>query len=356
MDLSQPPPRPSEAQSVTLNGVARVAGVYRAPSSRAAAGRLHVSTRSRPAVERAIEKLDYSAGLAPRRPSLVCNCVAVVITEPTTEIFGAWFFKLLLGGIYDALEEQSLLMSLITPHSARDMELAQAYLTGRHADGVILVSLHNDNPLPKKLVEANVPVVVCGRPPKNMRASFVDTDNRHAGELAVNHLISLGRKKIAMISGNLDLPSAVDRLMGYRDALAAAGMKLDPTLEEVADYLPDRAQMAMERLLLNHPDVDAVFAASDEMAGAAIQVLHQARRRIPEDVALVGFDDTAAAGACRPSLTSVRQPIEEMGRETVAMLMREMAAPEEEPRQVIFAAEVVTRESTVGAGDGGAFA
>ena len=167
--------------------------------------------------------------------------------------------------------------------------------------------------------------------------------------LAVEHLLSLGRKRIAIISGNLDMPSAADRLGGYCDALTAAGLPVDPTYEEVADYLPDRAHMAMERLLLNHADLDAVFAGSDEMAAAAIPVLRQARKRIPEDVAVVGFDDSPTARICKPMLTSVRQPILEMGRETVSVLFRQIADPDAEPPHSIFHAEIAVRESTSGA-------
>jgi DNA-binding LacI/PurR family transcriptional regulator len=107
--------------------------------------------------------------------------------------------------------------------------------------------------------------------------------------------------------------------------------------------------MAMERLLLNHPDVDAVFAASDLMAAAAMRVLHQARKAVPDDVAVVGFDDSPTAWVTRPPLSSIRQPIEEMGHEAVSILMREMAEPEEAPRQVVFATELISRESTIGA-------
>jgi DNA-binding LacI/PurR family transcriptional regulator len=274
------------------------------------------------------------------------RCVAVVIAEPTTELFEAWFFRELLTGIHDALEEQSLLMSLITPNSSREMKLAQSYLSAGHVDGVIMASLHGDDPLPRMLAEADVPVVVCSRPPRGVLASFVDTDNRQAGQLAVDHLISVGCKKIAMISGNLDMPSSVDRVMGYHDALSAAGIELDPTLEEVAYYKTDRVHMAMERLLLNHKDLDGVFAASDNMAQAAMRVLRDYRKRIPEDVAVVGFDDTPLATECEPPLTSVRQPIEELGREAVKVLLRAIAGPSDTPQQVIFKAELVTREST----------
>jgi DNA-binding LacI/PurR family transcriptional regulator len=340
-----------DGKGATLEDVARLAGVSRATASRVLSGGARVSLATRQAVERAARELDYAADLAPavaiRRKN---NCVGVVITEPTTKLFGNWFFAPLLSGIYAALAEHSLLLVLVTPHSSRDMELAQSYLAGGHVDGVILASLHGDNPLPARLTEAGIPTVICSRPAKGVRASFVDCDNRHAGAQAVNHLLALGRRKIAMISGNLDMPSVVDRLMGYRDALTDAGIGLDPTLEEVADYLPDRAHMAMERLLLNHPDVDGVFAASDDMAAASLRVLFQARRRVPEDVAVVGFDDSPTARSSHPTLTSIRQPIEEMGRETVSALIHEMIEPDAEPRQVIFQTELVVRESTGGAG------
>jgi DNA-binding LacI/PurR family transcriptional regulator len=275
--------------------------------------------------------------------------VAVVITEPTTNLFGHAFFAALLKGIYAALAERSLLMVMLAPQSARDMELAESYLLERHADGAILVSLHGDNPLPTRLREGGVPTVLCGRPPRGNLVSYVDSDNRQGGTLAVNHLLSLGRRKIATISGNLDMASAVDRLNGYRDALSAAGIALNPTLEEVGDYLPQRAHMAMERLLLNHPDVEAVFAASDHMANAALNVLHQARKRIPEDVAVIGYDDSPAAWEYRPSLSSIRQQTEEMGRAAVSLVVSGLEHPREEPRQVIFPTELVVRESTVAA-------
>jgi len=166
--------------------------------------------------------------------------------------------------------------------------------------------------------------------------------------LAVNHLIHLGRRHIAIIAGNLDMPAAIDRLMGYRDALIGAGVALDPTLEEVGYYRADRAVVAMEKLLENHPDVDAVFAASDVMALAAIKVLTKANRRIPEDVAVVGFDDSAGAKLSTPALSSVRQPIETMGREAVDILFHHMSKPSAEPQHIVFGPELVIRESTAG--------
>ncbi len=341
--------RHEPTRNVTLESVARLAGVSRATASRVVKGSVAVSPETRQAVERAIEELDYIPNTSTRpTPKYKSNSVGVVITEPTTKLFGDPFFSPLLKGIYAALAEKSLLLVMLAPQSTRDLALAQSYLLDRHVDGVILASLHGDIQLPARLCDEGIPMVLCGRPPRGVKASFVDSDNRQGAMLAVNHLISLGRRKIATISGNLDMPGAVDRLAGYREALMAAGIPLDPTLEEVADYVPDRAHMAMERLLLNHPDVDAVFAASDLMASAAIRVLAQSRRRVPEDVAIIGFDDSPTALVTHPRLSSIRQPIEEMGHETVTVLVREMEDPEETPCQVIFTTELVVRESTVG--------
>ncbi|HEX7590944.1 MAG TPA: LacI family DNA-binding transcriptional regulator [Candidatus Limnocylindrales bacterium] len=337
---------------MTIGNVAKAAGVSRATASRVVSGSGHIGAHARQVVEKVVQDLDFSVEAKPRVPKLAYNAVGVVVTESTTKMFRDPFFSPLMRGIYTALAERSILLLMLALNSNKDMEMAEAYLSGNHMDGAILVSLHGDNQMPRHLHEQGLPMVVCGRPPKGLTASYVDCDNRQGGAMAVEHLIAQGRRRIATIAGNLDMPSAVDRLAGYRDALTAAGIPLDPTLEEVADYQPDRAHMAMERLLLNHPDVDAVFAASDLMASAAMRVLHQSRKRIPEDVAVIGFDDSPDAWVTRPPLSSVRQPIEEMGHEAVNVLMRTLAEPDEAPRQVIFATELVIRDSTVGSSAG----
>jgi DNA-binding LacI/PurR family transcriptional regulator len=283
----------------------------------------------------------------PRRPKAT-GAIGVVVTEPTTGLFSDAFYSAMLGGISGALAEQSLLFVLMAPQSAREIEATKSLLVGKHVDGVIMIGLHTHSPLPTLMRNRGIPAVLCGRPRKDVEASWIDCDNREGATQAVEHLLSIGRRKIAVISGDLDMPSAKDRLIGYRDALAAAGIPFDPTIEEVADYLPDRAHMAMERLLLNHPDLDAVFAASDQMAVAAMGVLAQARKRMPEDVAVIGFDDSPYARIATPALTSVRQPIEEEGREAVHVLLREILEPQEAPRQVVLQTKLMIRASTIG--------
>jgi DNA-binding LacI/PurR family transcriptional regulator len=140
--------------------------------------------------------------------------------------------------------------------------------------------------------------------------------------------------------------AAQDRRAGYRDARTDAGLAPDPTLERSADFTQDGGIEAMRRLLAARPDIDAVFAASDLMAAGAMSVLEAAGRRIPQDVAIVGYDDSPVAATARPPLTSVRQPIEEMGREMVRLLLELVDASDRAPRRVILATELIRRASS----------
>ncbi len=142
--------------------------------------------------------------------------------------------------------------------------------------------------------------------------------------------------------------AALDRLSGYRDALAEADLGPDPSLQANADFTQDGGAAAMEQLLAARPDIDAVFVASDLMAAGAIAVLAAAGRRVPEDVAVVGYDDSPVATTVRPQLTSVRQPIEEMGHETARLLIDLIEGSDPVPRRVILATELIRRASSAG--------
>jgi DNA-binding LacI/PurR family transcriptional regulator len=298
-------------------------------------------------LERRAAKLASRRVFSARGDGAGLRSIAIVITAPTSRVYGDPYFAALLRSINNALAERSLLPVIIAPQTRAELSLAGDHLLSGQFHGVILANLDGGSVLPDRLRDAGVPVVARGTPGRSVAVSYVDSDNRHGAQVAVDHLIALGRRRIAVISGLLDQTDAVDRLNGYRDALQAAGIALDPTFEEVADYLPDRAHMSMERLLLNHPDVDAVFAASDLMAASAIDVLRQAGRRVPEDVAVIGFDDSLTALTTVPQLSSIRQHIDAIGRETVELLVQEMRTPSEEPRRVIFNTELVVRGSTV---------
>jgi DNA-binding LacI/PurR family transcriptional regulator len=193
-----------------------------------------------------------------------------------------------------------------------------------------------------------IPVVVGGRPPAGTRVSYVDVDNTEGARMAVEHLVTSGRRAIATIAGPSDMSAGLDRVAGYRQALGAAGLPLDDVLTAVADFTQQGGADAMRAILRGRPDIDAVFAASDLMAAGALQVLRAAGRRVPDDVAVVGFDDSPIAATTDPPLTSVRQPIEEMGREMVRLLLDQAARPATVPRKVVLATQLVVRHSSEG--------
>jgi DNA-binding LacI/PurR family transcriptional regulator len=218
-------------------------------------------------------------------------------------------------------------MVLLLIEDQADYQRVGRYLAGGHVDGALLFSLHHSDPLPDIARRVGLPFVIGGRPgwpgaESDRELTYVDSDNRGGGRIAVQHLQSLGRTRIATITGPLDQTSSTDRLDGYRDLLPDG----DPDLIAEGDFTPDGGGRAMAELLARRPDLDAVFAASDAMASGALRVLRAAGRRVPEDVAVVGFDDVEQIAAWTdPPLTTVRQDIEEMGRLMARLLLRRLA-------------------------------
>lgn len=341
-------PSRDHSGSLTIEHVARRAGVSRATASRVVNHSPKVSHEARAAVLAAIETLGYVPNRAAR--SLMTrrsDSVGVVILGQAAVLFSDPFFGHLLLGISGELTERDLQLVLLLAATGRDEARVERYLEAGHVDGAVIVGPHGDDPMPTGLTQHGVPIVLSGRPLTASRLSYVDADNRDGARLAVRHLIAGGRHTIATIHGTLELSSASDRLEGYRDALREAGHEVDPSLEAPGDFNAAQAAEAMRSLLAARPDLDAVFVASDSMASAAIGVLRDEGRRIPEDVAVVGFDDSPVAVATRPRLTTVRQPIEAMGREMARLLARQIADPDSAPSQVVFPTELIVRDSSL---------
>jgi DNA-binding LacI/PurR family transcriptional regulator len=348
-DGSGPTHRPASRRAATLELVAVEAGVSRATVSRVVNGSPKVNPEIRRNVERAIDRLGYIPNAAAR--SLVTrrsDSVGVVITEPTNRLFTDPFFPRLLRGISGRLAAQGLQLVLLMPESRDEETGLERYLVRGHVDGVILVSLHGGDPLPAHLVAGGIPVVIGGRPPTDVVASHVDVDNRDGARTAVRHLAAQGRRRIATIAGPQDMAPGIDRLEGYRAGLSEASLPHDPVLEATSDFTREGGTEAMRRLLEARPDLDAVFAASDIIAAGAMSVLRSSGRTVPGNVAVVGFDDSPLAEAVEPALTSVRQPIEEMGAELVQLLIASIEDPRRPARRVLLSTELIRRASSAG--------
>ncbi|WP_171114001.1 MULTISPECIES: LacI family DNA-binding transcriptional regulator [unclassified Streptomyces] len=337
----------------TLEEVAARAGVGRGTVSRVINGSPRVSDATRAAVEAAVAELGYVPNTAAR--ALAANrtdAIALVVPEPETRFFAEPYFSDMLRGVGAALSDTQMQLLLIFAGSDRERQRLAQYLAAHRVDGVLLVSVHADDPLPDLLGQLEIPAVISGPRSAEETLTSVDSDNYGGARSAVEHLIARGCRHIAHITGRLDVYGAQRRIDGYREALRDAGHVVDERLIEAGDFTEEGGRRAMTRLLARCPDLDAVFAASDVTAAGARQVLREAGRRIPEDVALVGYDDSAIARHMDPPLTSVRQPIVEMGRRMIDLLLTEIADRRPavsrglERRQVVLATELVERASS----------
>lgn len=335
-----PRPRP------TLEEVAARAGVGRGTASRVINGGEKVSERARQAVEDAIAELGYvpnanARALVTRRT----DAVALVIAESEERVFGEPFFAGIIRGIGAALGDAGRQLVLLLAQAERRGPLDE-YLTRQHVDGVLLLSLHDDDELPDRIRAHGLPVVVGGRANEGVVSGFVDVDNVQGAGLAVAHLVERGRSRIATIAGPADMVAGSSRFQGYAAALAAAGREVDERLVERGDFGQESGAAAMRALLDREPAVDAVFCANDLMALGALQTLRDAGRRVPEDVAVVGFEDAPVALSAHPPLTTVHQSPEQMGREMVALLLETMADPEVDRPGRMLPTHLVVRDST----------
>ncbi|WP_260638123.1 LacI family DNA-binding transcriptional regulator [Streptomyces angustmyceticus] len=308
----------------TLEAVAALAGVSRATVSRVVNGGAGVRDEVRERVRAAVAALGYVPNSAAR--SLVTRrtgAVAVVIAEPETRVFSDPFFGRQLRGISRELAAADTQLLLMFVEHRTDYDRIGRYLSAGHVDGALMFSLHRDDPLPAMAERAGLPTVYGGRPDwagAGRPPLYVDTDNRDGARQAVRHLLGRGRRRIAVITGPLDQTSAVDRLDGYREALGTA--EPDPRLIADGGFTAQGGERAMAELLDAAPDLDAVFACSDLMANGALRTLRARGRRVPDDVAVVGYDDLEPATWADPPLTTVRQDVEEMGRLMARLLLR----------------------------------
>ncbi|PWS45182.1 LacI family transcriptional regulator, partial [Streptomyces sp. ZEA17I] len=261
----------------------------------------------------------------------------------TAQVFADPFFGRVVTGVVDYLRPRGMHPVLMFAETSRARDEVVAYLRQGSADGALVVSTHAEDPLPGLLTEAGLAAVLFARPARPVPISYVDLAHQDGARLAAEHLLARGCRRIATVSGPLDVPAGRARLTGFRDALARHGHAYTPVAE--GWFTQESGEAAMARLLAEHPDLDGVFAANDLMATGACHVLREHGRRVPEDVAVVGFDDSSAALACRPPLTTVRQPVEAMAAEMARLLLDRPPGPSSPATSVIFEPELVVRAS-----------
>ncbi|MFF3311549.1 LacI family DNA-binding transcriptional regulator [Streptomyces sp. NPDC002952] len=334
-------------QRPTIKTVAARAGVGRTTVSRVINGSELVSEKARAAVLAAIEELNYvpnsvARGLVTSRT----NSVALVIPESESRLGSEPYFSAVIRGVSTALAETRTQLQLVLVRDQAERDQLTESVAERRVDGVLLVSVHEHDPLPGLLEDMGLPTVLAGRRSPAESLSHVHSDNAGGAAAAVEHLLARGRRTIATISGPLDMDVARSRLQGWRDALEKAGHEIPERLVASADFTEEGGEAAMRSLLEQVPALDAVFVASDVMAAGALAELRRQGRRVPDEVAVIGFDDSIIARHSNPPLTSVRQPVEEIGVTIARILLEEIGDPEEPRRHVVLPTELVVRESS----------
>jgi len=339
------PPRPNGA-SPTLDEVARVAGVSRATASRAVNGGPRVSDHARRAVEDAVRTLGYVPNRAAR--TLVTkrtDSVAVVVPEPDERVFSDPFFASTLSAVTRVLGEREVQLVLLLAQPGAEETRMLRYLSNGHVDGALVVSHHRDDRLAELLPRIGVPCVFGGRPwSGSERVPYVDVDNVAGGREATEYLVRRGCRRIGTIAGPADMTAATDRLTGWAQALHTAGLSADAVVH--GDFTEEGGRLAAADLLERYADLDGLVVASDLMARGALQVAADLGRRVPDDLAVIGYDDLGVAERTDPPLTTMKNPIGEMAERATRLLLDRIDGRESGgPYRLIIPTELVVRES-----------
>ncbi|HET7016763.1 MAG TPA: LacI family DNA-binding transcriptional regulator [Streptosporangiaceae bacterium] len=328
----------------TLADVARLAGVSPATASRVLTGSVRVRQQTVDKVQDAMTALGYVRNRAPRSSThRLAGAIALVFCEEAVKALADPFFERMVRSLSKALASADLQLILLTLHSPREYYTVSRYLRAGHVDGALLVSMHSRPDF--DFAGLGIPLVLCGRPVKGgENLSYIDADNVDGARNAVNYLLNSGRKAIATIAGPSDMAPGIDRLLGYRKAMIAAGIN-DPGMIAYGDFGLLSGEHAMYRLIDHRPSLDAVFVASDLMAAGALRALRRLGRRVPDDVAVIGFDDSPLSLQTKPRLSTVRQPVDAMAAQMASELLSIIAGPRGEPVHLVLDTELILRDS-----------
>lgn len=329
---------------LTLEEIAKQAGVSRSTVSRVLNDQHNVDPETRARVLEIIQSVDYHPNIAARGLAAgKSRILGLVIPMAVSSLFADPYFPLLIQGISSTCNARDYSVMLWLAEPEYERRTIRQILQGGLIDGVIVASATLHDPLIDGLLRRGLPFVLVGRYPADARVSYVDVDNRNSSREAVAYLLRLGYKRIATIAGPKDMVAGADRIQGYLAALREKGIAPEPGLMVESDFTEEGGYQAMHRLMAVAPE--AVFAASDAMAVGAMRALRDAGKRVPDDMAIVGFDDLPIAARSDPPLTTVRQPIPRAGAVATETLIDLIGHPDSKPRRILLPTELVIRSS-----------
>jgi DNA-binding LacI/PurR family transcriptional regulator len=328
----------------TLDDVAELSGVSRATVSRVINGGPVADTTRRRVLD-VLEQTSFRPNAAARTlASGRSGVVGVVMHIDTHLLFLDPYFSLLLQGMSDVLSDLGGGMMMWLGNRSKEETLEQILSIGL-LDGVVVTAHQLDDPLVDGLLASSLPTVLIGHRRADRTASYVDIDNVQAADMVTTHMVGTGRRKVGHITGTRRTVAGEDRLEGYRHAMVRAGLSTAGLIVE-GDF--NETGGARGAAVLLDAGADAMFCANDRTAVGAMETIRARGLRIPDDVAVAGFDDLDIASHLDPPLTTVRQEIKQQGAEAATALSHLIGDPEARPRRVVLPTELVVRRSTVG--------
>jgi len=341
--------------SITLRDVADKANVSPSTVSRILNNKdskIPISQETRKRVLQAAQDVGYKPNMAARhlaqRQSFAL--IGAIVPKTVPAVLAHPFYMLILHGIAQYCQEKEYAVAIYFVDTDQEEMVESVYprIANIPVDGFILTSVKSNDRLVPRFQADNIPFVQIGRTPEpdETPLHFVDVDNYGGAVTAVNHLIQRGHQKIATIAGPQDMAAGIDRLRGYQDSLQQAGITLTPNWIKTGDFEPESGYEAMTQIL-DAPDglPTAVFAASDSMSDGAYKAIYERELRIPEDIAVIGFDDNKLYTNNSPPLTTILQPINQLG-ENAAELLLQILSDTALSDHLILQPELIIRQST----------
>jgi LacI family transcriptional regulator len=343
-------PKTGEEPMATLEEIAELAGVGRSTVSRVLNNDPRVRSTTRERVLEVVRRENYQPNFAARTlASGRSDVIGAIVPMALPSVFSDPFFPQFLEGVAAACDAADALLMLWLALPETERRKVDRVLGGGPVDGLIIAAHVVDDPLVEALRRGGKQFILYGRYPAD-DVSYVAVDDRASAHSVVSHLLRVGYERVATIAGPQHMFEARDRLAGYVDALRDFGLPQLPELIVEGDWSDASGYAAMRRLLAAKPD--AVFAANDSMALAAMRALKEQGLRVPEDVALVGYDDIPGAAAADPPLTTVRQPIHRLGEVAAQTLLALIDDPSGAQRRIVLPTELIVRASCGSAGNG----
>jgi LacI family transcriptional regulator len=330
---------------MNLEQIARLSGVSRSTVSRVINNDPKVSEETRTRVRQVIDEMHYRPNVAARSlAGAQTRILGLVIPTGVSSVFSDPYFPNLIRGISSACRDRDYSVMLWLAEPDYERRTVMQVLRSGIIDGVIVSSMPIDEVIVDSLNQSGLAFILVGRDPVHPGVNYVDVENRRGAIEGVTHLIRMGRRRIAHLSGPMNTVVGKDRLDGYQEALHMRGVPFYPELVLEGNFSEEDGYSLTRLLLVRNPD--AIFAASDAMALGALRALREACLRVPEDVAVVGFDDLPFAASADPPLTTIRQPIQRTGAMAAQTLIDVIEHPAEPlARRILLPTELVIRRS-----------